>query len=54
MRFKLVIGLGSLLLFSSLGQAHTLGSVTKTTEASISRFAVTCYDDGNGATDKDN
>jgi hypothetical protein len=52
MRFKLVIGLGSLLLFSSLGQAHTLGSVTKTTEASISRFAVTCYDDGNGATDK--
>jgi hypothetical protein len=52
MRFKIIIGLGSLLLFSSLCTAHTLGSATKNTEASISRFAVTCFDDGNGANDK--
>ena len=52
MRFKLVIGLGSLWLFSSLCHAHTLGAATHNTEASVSRFTVTCYDDGNGDTDK--
>jgi hypothetical protein len=52
MRFKLVIGLGSLWLFSSLCHAHTLGAATHNTEASVSRFAVTCHPDDNGSTDK--
>lgn len=52
MRFKLVIGLGGLWLFSNLCHAHTLGSVTKNTEASVSRFAVVCSGDENGPTDK--
>ncbi len=44
--------LAGFLFFSIDGNAHTLGSVTKNVESSISEFSVVCYDDGNGNTDK--
>ena len=51
MKSSLLFLFGSLLV-STAGVAHTLGSVSKNVDTSINKFAVTCYDDGNGVTDK--
>ena len=51
MKTSLVLLIGSFFI-STPSLAHTLGSVTKNVDTSINKFAVTCYNDGNGVTDK--
>lgn len=51
MKSSLLLLFGSFFI-STPGLAHTLGSVTKNVDTSINKFAVTCYNDGNGVTDK--
>lgn len=40
------------LLLPTASHAHTLGSVSKSVDTSINKFSVTCFNDGNGATEK--